>query len=90
MSLGVVLTAVQPENNSAEMGMATGAEAIDSREKCIRLYAHLVARTPRYLSNLETGGRCTALTATLKRGGRDKGLNFEDNGQLGMVPGFSL
>lgn len=70
MSPGVVLTAAQPENNSAVVGMA--AEATDSREKCIPLYAPLAAKAPRSPSSPETGGRCTALTATLKRGGRDE------------------
>jgi hypothetical protein len=71
MNPGVVLTAEQPENNSAVVGMAT-AEATDSREKCILLYAPLAAKAPRSPSSPETGGRCTALTATLKRGGRDE------------------
>jgi len=90
MSRGVVLNAERPGNNSAAVGMVAGAEATGSSVKCILLYAPLAARTPRSPSSLETGGRCIALTATLKRGGRDKGLGFENNGQLGMVPGFSL
>ena len=69
MSRGVVLTAEQPGNNSAVVvGMVVGVEAIGSSVRCILLYAPLAARTPRSPSSLETGGRCTALTATLKRG----------------------
>jgi len=74
MSPGVVLTAEQPENNSAvvaEAGIAA-AVATDSRGKCTLLYVPLAAKAPRYPSSPETGDRCTALTATLKRGGRDK------------------
>ena len=71
---GVVLTAGQPEKYSAAvMGMATEAEAIDSREKCILLFVPLAAPTPRYRSSPERGDRCTAPTATQKRSGRDKG-----------------
>jgi hypothetical protein len=74
MIQGVVLTAGQPEKYSAAvMGMATEAEAIDSREKCTLLFAPLAAPTPRYRSSPERGARCTALTATQKRSGRDKG-----------------
>ena len=73
MIQGVVLTAGQPEKYSAaEMGMAT-TEATDSREKCILLFVPLAAPTPRYRSSPERGARCTALTATQKRSGRDKG-----------------
>jgi len=72
MSPAVVLTAVQPENNSAAV-MGIAAEATDSREKCILLYVPLVAKTLRYPSSPETADRYTALTATRKRGGRDKG-----------------
>lgn len=72
MILGVVLTAGQPEKYSAAvMGIAT--EATDSRENCILLFVPLAAPTPRYRSSPERGDRCTALTATQKRGGRDKG-----------------
>ena len=73
MSPGAVLTAEQPENNSAvaEAGIAAEA-ATDSRGKCTLLYVPLAAKAPRYPSSPETGDRCTALTATLKRGGRDK------------------
>jgi hypothetical protein len=74
MSPGVVPTAGKPEKYSEVAGMvAVEAEAIDSRGKCIQLYAPLAARTPRSPSSPETGARCTALTATLNRGGRDKG-----------------
>jgi hypothetical protein len=76
MNPGVVLTAGQPENNSAVavvVGIAAeAAEATDSRGKCTLLYVPLAAKAPRYPSSPETGDRCTALTATLKRGGRDK------------------
>jgi len=72
MSPGVVPTAGQPKNKSAVVGMAVEVEATDSREKCILLFAPLVARTPRYRSSPERGARCTALTATQKRSGRDK------------------
>ena len=74
MSPGVVPSAGQPENNSAVTAMAAEtAAAIDSKEKCTLLCAHLAARTPRYPSNPEPGARCTALTATQNRGGRIKG-----------------
>jgi len=73
MIQGVVLTAGQPEKYSAAvMGMAT-TEATDSREKCTLLFVPLAAPTPRYRSSPERGARCTALTATQKRSGRDKG-----------------
>ena len=75
MSPGVVLTAEQPENNSAVVVVgiaAEAAEATDSRGKCFLLYVPLAVKAPRYPSSPETGDRCTALTATLKRGGRDK------------------
>jgi hypothetical protein len=72
MNPGVVLTAEQPENNSAVVVGIAAAGATDSRGKCSLLYAPLAAKVPRYPSSPETGGRCTALTATLKRGGRDK------------------
>jgi hypothetical protein len=74
MNPGVVLTAGQPENNSAvAVGIAAeAAEATDSRGKCTLLYVPLAARAPRYPSSPETGDRCTALTATPKRSGRDK------------------
>jgi hypothetical protein len=55
------------------MGMATEAEAIDSSGRCMLLYAPLAARTPRFPSSPERGDRCTAPTATQKRGGRDTG-----------------
>jgi hypothetical protein len=76
MSPGVVLSAGQPEKYSEVAGMVAveaEAEAIDSREKCLQLYVPLAVRTPRYPSSPETGARCTALTATLKRSGRDNG-----------------
>jgi len=73
MSPGVVPTAGQSKNKSAVAGMAAEAEATDSRGKCTLQYAPLAARTPRSPSSPETGARCTALTATLNRGGRDKG-----------------
>ena len=77
MNPGVVLTAGQPENNSAvAVGIAAeaaeAAEATDSRGKCTLLYVPLAARAPRYPSSPETGDRCIALTATPKRSGRDK------------------
>ena len=79
MNPGVVLTAEQPENNSAVavvVGIAAeaaeAAEATDSRGKCTLLYVPLAAKAPRSLSSPETGDRCTALTATPKRSGRDK------------------
>ena len=74
MSPGVVLTAEQPENNSAVVGIVAEAEAeaIDSSGKCSLLYAPLAAKAPRSPSSPETGDRCTALTATPKRSGRDK------------------
>ena len=102
MSPGVVLTAGQPKNKSAVAGMAVEAEATDSRGKCTLQYAPLAARTPRSPSSPETGARCTAPTATQKRGGRDKGSTqlplyqiglmgrAGDNGQLEMVPDSSL
>jgi hypothetical protein len=55
------------------MGMATEAEAIDSSGRCMLLYAPLAARIPRFPSSPERGDRCTAPTATQKRGGRDTG-----------------
>jgi len=74
MNPGVVLTAGQPENNSAvAVGIAAeAAEATDSRGKCTLLYVPLAAKAPRSPSSPETGDRCTALTATPKRSGRDK------------------
>ena len=76
MNPGVVLTAGQPENNSAVavvVGIAAeAAEATGSRGECTLLYVPLAARAPRYPSSPETGDRCTALTATPKRSGRDK------------------
>jgi hypothetical protein len=92
MIQGVVLTAVQPEKYSAAaMGMATAAEATaatDSREKCTLLYVPRAARTPKCPSSPETGARCTAPTATLSRGGRDKGsisfLSIKSPGRIGL------
>jgi hypothetical protein len=78
MIQGVVLSAGQPEKYSAAvmvMGMATEVESIDSREKCTLLYVPLAAPTPRFPSSPERGDQCTALTATQKRSGRDKGSN---------------
>jgi len=74
MNPGVVLTAGQPENNSAvAVGIAAeAAEATDSRGKCTLLYVPLAAKAPRSPSSPETGDRCTAPTATPKRSGRDK------------------
>ena len=69
MSPGVVLTAGQPENNSAVVVIA--AEAPDSQGKCSLLYAPLAVKAPRYPSSRETGDRFIALTATPSRGGRD-------------------
>ena len=102
MSPGVVPTAGQSKNKSAVAGMAVEVEATGSRGKCTLQYAPLAARTPRSPSSPETGARCTALTATLNRGGRDKGSSqltlyqiglvgwAGDNGQLEMVPDSSL
>jgi len=73
MSPGVVLTAGQSKNKTAVEDIAVEVEATDSRGKCILLCVPLAARTPRSPSSPETGARCTALTATLKRSGRDKG-----------------
>ena len=74
MSPGVVPTAGKPEKDSEVTGMvAVEAEAIDSRGKCTLQYAPLAARTPRSPSSSDRGARCTALTATQKRSGRDKG-----------------
>jgi hypothetical protein len=74
MSPGVVLSAGKPEKYSEVAGMvAVEVEATDSRGKCIQLYVPLAVRTPRSPSSPETGARCTALTATQKRSGRDKG-----------------
>jgi hypothetical protein len=74
MSPGVVPTAGKPEKYSEVTGMvAVEAEAIDSREKCTLQYAPLAVRTPRSPSSPDRDARCTALTATQKRGGRDKG-----------------
>jgi len=74
MSPGVVPTAGQSKNKSAVAGMAAvEAEATDSRGKCTLQYAPLAARPPRSPSSPDRGDRCTALTATQKRSGRDKG-----------------
>ena len=73
MSPGDVLSAEQSENNSAAVVVATVAEAPDSEETCTLLYVPLAARAPKYPSSPETGDQCTALTATLRRDGRDKG-----------------
>jgi len=74
MSPGDVLSAEQSENNSAVVAaVATAAEAPDSEETCTLLYVPLAARAPKYPSSPETGDQCTALTATLRRDGRDKG-----------------
>ena len=67
MIQGVVLTAGQPEKYSAAvMGMATEAEAIDSRGKCTLQYAPLAARTPRSPSSHETGAPGVLLRLLLK------------------------
>jgi hypothetical protein len=76
MSPGVVPTAGKPEKYSEVTGMVAveaEAEAIDSREKCTLQYAPLAVRTPRSPSSPDRGALCTALTATQKRSGRDKG-----------------
>ena len=75
MSPGDVLSAEQSENNSAAVvaAVATVAEAPDSEETCTLLYVPLAARAPKYPSSPETGDQFTALTATLRRDGRDKG-----------------
>ena len=70
MSQGVVLTAGQPENNSAVVG--TVAEAT-GRGKCIRPSAPRAAKTAKYRSSPATGDRYIAQTATLRLGGRDNG-----------------
>ncbi len=99
MNLAVVLTAEQPENNSAVVG--TVAEAT-SRGKCIPPSAPRAAKTARYPSSPEMGDRCTALTATPLKGDRqlsskpERWQNTaarnrdEENGQMGMVPESSL
>ncbi len=74
MSPGDVLSAEQSENNSAAVvAVATVAEAPDSEETCTLLYAPLAVRVLRSPSSPETEDQCTALTATLRRDGRDKG-----------------
>ena len=69
MNLAVVLTAEQPENNSAVVG--TVAEAT-GRGKCIPPSAPLAAKTAKYRSSPETGDPCTARTATLRLGDSHK------------------
>lgn len=63
MSRGVVLTAAQPGNNNA---VVVGMEADTGKGRCIRLFAPLVARIVRCLSNPGTDDPCTARTATLQ------------------------
>jgi hypothetical protein len=82
MSQGVVLTAGQPENNSAVV-VGTVAEAT-SGGKCIQPSAPPVAKTVKYRSNPETGDPCTARNATLNRGSRENGK------QLASVPQIAL
>jgi len=72
MSLAVVLTAGQPENNSAVVveamvAEAMVAEATGSREKCTLLCALPVEKIPRCRSNREMGDQCTAATATQRK-----------------------
>jgi len=69
MNLAVVLTAEQPEDNSALVG--TVAEATGGG-KCIRPSAPLAAKTARYRSSPETVDLYTARTATLRLGGSHK------------------
>ena len=81
MNLAVVLTAEQPENNSAVVG--TVAEAT-GRGKCIPPSAPLAAKTAKYRSSPETGDPCTARTATLKRGSRDNGKQLASGPQIAL------
>jgi len=67
MSQGVVLTAGQPENNSAVVG--TVAEAT-GRGKCIPPSAPRAAKTAKYRSSHATGDPFTARTATPLKGDR--------------------
>ena len=69
MNLAVVLTAEQPENNSAVVG--TVAEAT-GRGKCIPPAAPLAAKTAKYRSSHATGDPFTARTVTLRLGGNHK------------------
>jgi len=62
MSRGVVLTAAQPGNNSAVVGM----EADTGKGRCIRLFVPPVERIVRCLSNPGTDDPYTARTATLQ------------------------
>jgi len=99
MSLGVVLTAGQPENNSAVVG--TVAEAT-GRGKCIRPSAPRAAKTAKYRSSPATGDLCIALTATPPQGDRQLSSeperwqstaarnHDEDERQVGVVPDSSL
>jgi hypothetical protein len=66
MNLAVVLTAEQPEDNSA-MVVGTVAGATGGG-KCIQLSVPLAAKTAKYRSSPETGDPCTARTATLRLG----------------------
>ena len=100
MSQGVVLTAGQPENNSAVVG--TVAEATNVRGKCIRPSAPRAAKTAKYRSSPATGDLCIALTATPLQGDRQLSSeperwqstavrnHDEDDRQVGMVPDSSL
>jgi len=69
MNLAVVLTAEQPEDNSALVG--TVAEATGGG-KCTRLSAPLAAKTAKYPSSPETVDLSTARTATVRSGGSQK------------------
>ncbi len=68
MSPSVVLTAEQPENDSASGAMAKDTE----RGRCILLSAPLAAKTARCHSSPEAADRCTARIATPPLGGSDK------------------
>jgi len=72
MSPSVVLTAEQPENNSAPAAMAKGTGG------CIRPSAPLAAKTAKYRSNPERDDPCTARIATLP-------LDDSDRRRIGRI-----
>lgn len=71
MNPTVVLTAEQPEGNSALVVVGTVAEAT-GRGKCIRPSAPLAAKTAKYPSSPETVDLSTARNATVRLGGSHK------------------
>ena len=76
MSLAVVLTAEQPENNSAVVVAVTGvAEATGNKEKCILPYALHVEKTHRCHSSHEMDDRCTAATVFQERDVKDNSIS---------------